>query len=664
MKLLDLKLINFRKLSSLPQPTMIFNSDINILVGANNAGKTSILKAIQKLFENEEFDAKKDLNYLVKDGNLTIEATIKITMEQWKSYLRVALGQHTQISFNAVNIDTMAESLFDLPIKLKHNVSFVNEKESNYQISGDLYNEDLNKVATDNDKRTLITTAIQLFINADFYNVYKTPLYLDSKGEIKEQEKFKPLNQIENTKNSKDIEIRGLLYALKKKDPEQFVLFKKRLLEIFTELNDIDVIHNEDSGYFELQLHEKLKKNGDTQNVKYDIKNVGEGMQTLVKMFSSILLHKPSIVLMDEPEVHMHPSLIKEFVRYIKVLSAEIQFIITTHSIVLMNEIGEDKIFTLRNELSQKGIIVKKATEKQDVLNSFSDLGFELSAFNYGQNPNFYVFVEGESDESYIKVFAEKLSKAKELNNKHVEFVSLKGKGDRYKLSLLIQKLETEFADKPVLVVLDEDETTAGEKQQLEAKFKSPNKLYYLSKRQIESYLINDRIIQTTLLNNCKSEGEKKKVIGTNFNNVLYDLANEQKEDVFHRILRDFYINGTLLREFEMRDAINQLRNTEKVDLSGKILAKLVSATTEKFYTLSKNSVISIEEFEKNWNNNNYRLSRCDARVLLSSLNKWMMKNEIKTPLQLRPISEIANHFTQETIHQDIAKLIDHILAL
>jgi predicted ATP-dependent endonuclease of OLD family len=52
MKIRRLRLKNFRKISSVPDPTIELNPDINVLVGANNTGKTSIIHAIQILLNS------------------------------------------------------------------------------------------------------------------------------------------------------------------------------------------------------------------------------------------------------------------------------------------------------------------------------------------------------------------------------------------------------------------------------------------------------------------------------------------------------------------------------------------------------------------------------------------------------------------------------------
>ena len=271
-----------------------------------------------------------------------------------------------------VNLDDLAEELFTEPITIIHNAGYIQRKLSK-QVQRVAIDKILSNEGFGKQNHSLLQQKKNQLQGSNFYNVYKSPLYLDPKGKILEQEQFVPLNQIDEKTNDNSVNIRGLLYALKVKNPESFKDFKIRLLEIFTELNNIDVINNEFTGQFELILHEKLRKNGSTENVTYDINNVGQGMQTLVLMLSTILLLKPSIVLMDEPEVHMHPNLIKEFVKYIQLLSVDTQFIITTHSLVLIQEVGLDKVFSLKNEIDQKGIIVSKVDDKNKLFEQTSN---------------------------------------------------------------------------------------------------------------------------------------------------------------------------------------------------------------------------------------------------------------------------------------------------
>jgi predicted ATP-dependent endonuclease of OLD family len=630
MKLIDIKLTNFKKLSNSPQPTISFKEDITVLVGANNAGKTSILKSIQKLFKTEEVNPVKDLNYLIEDGNLVIDATIKLTQEQWKSYLRLSLGSLPHIPLDSINIDDLAKKMVDSQITLKHTIPYIKRKQSNYFITADLPETAYDRSNFEGNPRSVIQNALNQFAHSDTYNVYHTPLYLDSKGEIQEQEMFIPLSQIKNQRgNGNKVNIRGLLYSLKKEEPKQFEEFKKRLLEIFTELQDIDVRNNEELGQFELVLSEKLKKNGDSQLVDYDIKNVGQGMQTLVLMLSNILLLKPSIVLMDEPEVHMHPSLIKEFVKYIKQLSTDTQFIITTHSVVLMNEVGLDKLFSLKYEAEQKGVIATPVEDRNKLLDTVNSLGYNVDSLTYTLKPKVFVFTEGPSDKDLILAFASKKGLTHDINTFTIGFISMGGKGNRYKLADLIDKMNKEFIDSPLLMILDRDETAPEQVEDIKRKFfsKNPKRLHYLSKRQIENYLLDGKAIAKYVDARIENDDVKQKWKAINIFNKFLELAELQKEDLLNNYLSEIFIGDSLINTENIRQIIKSLGakplNESVREFSGE-LSKLISLRT---FDLGQKTTSAIAEFEEKWKVPENELEMVDGRELLTAFRRWTEEN-------------------------------------
>jgi putative ATP-dependent endonuclease of the OLD family len=473
----------------------------------------------------------------------------------------------------------------------------------------------------------LLNSTKNQIINSDFYNVYKSPLYLDSKGKILDNEKFIPLNQIEEKTSDNYVNIRGLLYALKKREPQKFEDFKKRLLEIFVELNDVDVINNEELGQFELILHEKLRKNGTTENVSYDINNVGQGMQTLVLMLSTILLLKPSIVLMDEPEVHMHPSLIKEFVRYIQLLSIDTQFIITTHSLVLIQEVGLDKVFLLKNEIEQKGIIVSKVEDKNKLLEAVQQLGYEIDTLTYTQKPSVYVFTEGPSDKDFILAFAEKANLQAQVNSFSTAFIAMGGKGNRYKLANLINTLnEEEFIDAPLLMILDKDETTNSSIEEIRDTFfsKNPKRLHYLSKRQIENYLIDENAIKKVVSQKIKDASLLSKWKSENFENKILTLVELQKDKIQENYINELFINDSLVTTADIRDILKSIKLKPLNQSVREFSAEMSKLITLRTFDLGQKTTSIVTEFENNWAIN--KMEMCDGRKLLRAIKKWIQE--------------------------------------
>jgi predicted ATP-dependent endonuclease of OLD family len=655
MKLIDIKLTNFKKLSNLPERTISFKEDITVLVGANNAGKTSILKSIQKLFRTEEINPAKDLNYLVEDGNLIIEATLTLTEEQWKSFLRISLGT-SNIPLDSIDIYNIAKKVVDSSITLKHHLSYIKRKLSSNFNTADL-SESVYANFDKNEIR-IIQNALDKFAYSDTYEVYNSPLYLDSKGEIQEEEKFIPLNEIKSQRGKGNkVNIRGLLYALKKEDPKQFADFKKRLLEIFTELEDMDVRNNEELGQFELVLYEKLKKNGDSKLVDYDIKNVGQGMQTLVLMLSNILLLKPSIVLMDEPEVHMHPSLIKEFVKYIKQLSTETQFIITTHSVVLMNEVGLDKLFSLKYEVEQKGVIAIPVDDRNKLLDAVNSLGYNVDALTYTLKPTVFVFTEGPSDKNLILAFATKKGWSHDINGFTIGFIPMGGKGNRYRFAELIDKMNKEFIDSPLIMILDRDETSPDDVEDIKSKFfsQNPKRLHYLSKRQIENYLLDEKAIGKYIGERIKNVELKQKWDAVNIGDKFVEFAELQKEDLLNNYLTEILIEDSLLNSKNIRAIIKSL--TEKPlnlaipEFTGELF-KIVGTRTAR---LGNKTTTLKTEFEEKWKAYNNKLEIIDGRKLLTAFRHWT-ETEFKVSFSY---TDIINEM--ENIPAEIDALIEQL---
>ncbi len=633
MKLLNLKLTNFRKISALPDPTITFNQDINVLVGANNAGKTSILNAIQRLFKTEEVTPR-DLNYLIKDGSIIIEGDVLFTEEQWKSYLTISWGRMWSKSSDSTDFDNLSKQIasFPLPVVLQQSSSFINKRQatvfSNAEIDWHLFSK-LLKTNSISEHEIVVLQNTQSFIaNTDFSNVYKSPLYLDSKGKILDSEQFIPLDQIDEKNVDNYINVRGLLYALKVKEPKSFKDFKERLLEVFIELNDVDVINNEFSGQFELILHEKLRKNGTTENVTYDINNVGQGMQTLVLMLSTILLLKPSIVLMDEPEVHMHPSLIKEFVKYIQLLSVDTQFIITTHSLVLIQEVGLDKVFSLKNEIDQKGIIVSKVEDKNKLLETVQQLGYEIDTLAYTQKPSVYVFTEGPSDKDFILAFAEKANLQAQINSFSMAFIAMGGKGNRYKLANLIDILnKEEFINAPLLMVLDKDETANDTIEDIRNKFfsKNPKRLHYLSKRQIENYLIDEKAIKNIVAKKIKDGDLLSQWKAESFNDKILSFVELQKDKIQENFISELFINDSLVNAKRITEILKSLKekplNQSIPEFTGELFKTIGIQTSQ----LSQKTTSIVTEFENSWAID--KIEMCDGRELLKTIRQWIQQD-------------------------------------
>ena len=90
MKLYRLKIKNFRKLNNVE---FIFG-DATFLIGANNAGKSSTLDAIELLLSNVKLESKDHSRYYDEDEGREIEDTSEIEIEgEFRDVPEAILGE-------------------------------------------------------------------------------------------------------------------------------------------------------------------------------------------------------------------------------------------------------------------------------------------------------------------------------------------------------------------------------------------------------------------------------------------------------------------------------------------------------------------------------------------------------------------------------------------
>lgn len=170
---------------------------------------------------------------------------------------------------------------------------------------------------------------------------YKSVLVLPDVGSGMLRRRHRtPLNIIQNVENRdfSDINSLEILYAIK-----FYALRNERGLT----LEDYESILNEIKHYFpEIEEIESDRTGQDIATLMYteygkklDILYSGTGLKHFLDVLLKTTISGASIVLLDEPEMGLHPDLQRRFITYLHRLSDEknIQFFLATHSQVLLN---------------------------------------------------------------------------------------------------------------------------------------------------------------------------------------------------------------------------------------------------------------------------------------------------------------------------------------
>ncbi len=131
-----------------------------------------------------------------------------------------------------------------------------------------------------------------------------------------------------------------------------------------------------------------------------DVLNCGTGIQSMVIMamlqtYADLQKQENSILLIEEPEVYLHPELQRKMFSVLRKIAERTQVIYTTHSPIMISDLWIDdsvRLITRTNgvtvisDIDIEGVIRELGIRYEDIL-----------------NPKVVIFVEGHSDISFYK---------------------------------------------------------------------------------------------------------------------------------------------------------------------------------------------------------------------------------------------------------------------
>ena len=212
----------------------------------------------------------------------------------------------------------------------------------------------------------------------------------------------------------------------------------------------------------------------------YDIIAGGSGFHQTLTLLAFLYGYKPTTILLDEPDAHLHVNLQREIIDFFREMSAKqnIQFLIATHAEELIKAVDANRIVSL---LQQKPI---RESSKPDLLGAMADIS--NSEINQLRSSPFLIYVEGDTDERIIRTWAGILDAKNDI--KRVCFKNMIGGSkedkkkyaDKHFLSVkqIIPRTER-------LMIFDYDtESTAFHPQ------KTNEALFEWKRKNIENYLL------------------------------------------------------------------------------------------------------------------------------------------------------------------------------
>ncbi len=531
-----------------------FKSKNNIIIGENNAGKSTLLEVIRII--NFAINKLNSRGYSIPDNEYELGISLR------------------GVSFNLNELEIETENLF---FQYEEKEIVIKAKFSN-NVTINIY----------------ILSPIKVFAFGDFngnnikHNDKFREVFMDEIAILpqitllKKEEK-----RIHDDRTLKDINKR--LTSLHFRN--ELLVYREKYNELYNKY--IESIQETWSGI----AFEEIYVEGDIiyiiireNDFSIEVGKLGSGVQMWLQMLWFFIKNlDASTIILDEPDVYLHPELQKKIIKIAKNYNK--QLIVATHSIEIISEVNRDEIIIL-NKNKEKTRFVSDIKEIQEVLDKIGSSQI-LSLVKF-EKYNKMICVEGE-DIEILSIWHEILYKESDNSLKDITNYRTGGWGSWDFEKTRAKKIVEENEMYKIYYIYDSDYHTDDtiEKRLKEAKDLNIN-LHIWSKKEIENYLIDLNVLYRVI------NTDEEKITYENLKNIIDNICEELKQDMILKCVDEISKKekgkapSTIMKEVEKNVNEKWVDFNYKIScISGKeIMKKLISQLqTDYKIHLSKNKI-------------------------------------------------------------------------
>ncbi|MBD0780104.1 AAA family ATPase [Maribacter sp. ANRC-HE7] len=318
-----------------------------------------------------------------------------------------------------------------------------------------------------------------------------------------------------------------------------------------------------------------------------------------------------AIIVIDEPELHLHPELSRLLIRNIKSIRKGNQIWIATHNSEIIDEAGRDRVIYVTRDLATRKAKFVSGDNEEDVIIQLKNLFGYAGYIGVAKN---LVFLEGDNSSPDRKFYSTLFPK----DNSNFKLIPSSGSDNLNRINgAILSIMDANLGWMTFYLIRDRDYLTPA----MITKYRSHSsgKVFVLDKHEIENYLFDFGIISTVLseiFNITKSEDEIKEMLFA----IALKLSSQVVRDMISFRLnlnlkpQDFSIGKVLNGDayFEKQEEGCQI----KADKS-KIIKSKFTSTSDEINT-SLTTALSSESIES-------IISECESEVKSSLENEeWM----------------------------------------
>lgn len=375
---------------------------------------------------------------------------------------------------------------------------------------------------------------------------------------------------------------------------------------------ELDLSHNE--------LYMFFKENNITREIFW----AGHGFQIWLQLMTSLVkLGRVETLVLDEPDIYLHSDMQKRLVTLCKERAN--QAIIATHAVDIIEEVEPDDILCIDKD-SDSSKRLSTIDEVQTILTELgSSQNLKLVHFYRGKT---CLFVEGR-DFYYLKALAKTLGIDEFVREEGFSVVPLDGFANWDRLTYINWVCRNALGEEiQCYVVLDNDYHTGVERKEIINSLTQQGvKVHIWERKEIENYAIEFDALYRMFTNQFQLRHGNATIplSKMDFKNEVLSLFEELKSHV---------ISQVTAREIESRAK----RGIDPSTVISKVYA----------------------EFEKKWENIEFRRNVIPGKEFFSKLNAWLNKE-----YSIRiPISHAMYSLLKEESDPEVSEVINGLIRL
>ncbi|WP_070000519.1 ATP-dependent nuclease [Cellulosilyticum sp. I15G10I2] len=417
LMLKNIRISNFKKIIKASVTFDNENDNLKVLVGTNNAGKTSFIQGVLIGYHA--------LSLLDKSDRL-----------EYDEYGQLIVGSQTGVRYD--KIPFLLSELIDLfNCNARANMAkgvvfctFYFENEMYIEIGARLVAETYS-VFISRCSQGISHQAIVNFIDRpitlipSFFNV------------VTDEERKTPARYNSMLKSGNYNQLfRNILLDLKNINEDdagveviqenKFFELQKLVRDIFG-IQNLDVSFNPEEDEYIIATYEVTDNINNRNKIdRIDISTLGMGTLQFIQVIAQILLGKPSMILLDEPDAHLHAKLQVEIIKLFEQFSNKYKtkFLIATHSKDIINSVNPHNVVMFNSKSELIGV------EEYDAgfIGLIRNLGAtteELVGLNLGKR---VVIVEGIDDKENLDFLCKEAGVNKCKNYNMIKILPLGGR--------------------------------------------------------------------------------------------------------------------------------------------------------------------------------------------------------------------------------------------